>query len=164
MEIIQITDKDLGLQILPTSNMETRNSVRVVLIDEDNHIGVIYSKKLNYHKLPGGGMEGNENEEESLRRETLEETGYEIRELQKIITIEEFRTHDPVHQFSFCYKAKTKGQQKSTNLQGYEATQGFTLRWYTISEILKILSDEYPSQPYHGKFMNLRDRKILERI
>jgi ADP-ribose pyrophosphatase YjhB (NUDIX family) len=117
-----------------------------------------------YHKLPGGGMEVGESEEVSLKRETSEETGCKIKDIEKIVTIEEIRTHEVVHQLSFCYKAIVDGEKNIQNLQGYEATEGLEIKWLSYIEILQILEKEYPAQPYAGKFMNLRDRIFLEKL
>lgn len=164
MDLIKISDDDLGLEILPMSDTKIRKSIRIGLFNQTGNIAVIYSRTNNYHKLPGGGIEENETEEVSLERETLEEVGYNIKNIVKIITIEEIRTHEPVHQFSFCYKANTHGEQKPQNLQGYEITEGFDIKWLTGKEIIQILEAEYNSQPYSGKFMNLRDRVFLEKL
>ena len=38
-------------------------------------IAIFYKSNKNEYKLPGGGMENDENPEEAFKREVLEETG-----------------------------------------------------------------------------------------
>ena len=45
---------------------------------------MIVSRKNNYCRLPGGGIEDNESIEEVLCRETLEETGFMIKNVKAI--------------------------------------------------------------------------------
>lgn len=161
---ITITDKDIGLNDLPLGKVETRLAARIALFDHDSKIAIIYSSKLNYHKMPGGGVEKNEDKVQALIRETKEETGCNIIDYKEIVSIEEMRTHDPVHQISYCFKGLVDGEKGPLDLQGYEETEGFTLKWLPLEEIINILETEYPLQPYHGKFMNLRDRLFLKNI
>jgi ADP-ribose pyrophosphatase YjhB (NUDIX family) len=58
------------------THFEVKRSVRAVMLDSNNNIGLIYSSKLNYHTLPGGGIEKDETYEQATVRECKEETGY----------------------------------------------------------------------------------------
>ena len=55
-----------------------RRAVYGIMHDQSSRIGVIRRTYGQLLFLPGGGMENEENELESLRREVLEETGYSI--------------------------------------------------------------------------------------
>ncbi|KAH0840566.1 hypothetical protein FOPE_06049 [Fonsecaea pedrosoi] len=53
-----------------------RMAVRAILVNNTNDlIALIYIAKGNYYKLPGGGVEANEDHKLGVERETLEETG-----------------------------------------------------------------------------------------
>lgn len=49
-----------------------------ILINEDHKIGIVEATNANYFMLPGGGIEIGEDPIEALKREVLEETGYQI--------------------------------------------------------------------------------------
>ncbi len=51
-----------------------RPSVRGIII-ENNLVAMMHSKKYNYYKLPGGGIENTETHEQTLIREVREESG-----------------------------------------------------------------------------------------
>ena len=54
-----------------------RPSARAIII-KDNKIAMVYSKKYNYYKFPGGGIKSNEANEDALIREVKEEIGLEV--------------------------------------------------------------------------------------
>ena len=53
-----------------------RNSVRCLLINQNQEICLLYSRARDYYAIPGGGIEPGESLLQTLSRETLEETGY----------------------------------------------------------------------------------------
>lgn len=57
----------------------SRPSSRAIYI-KDGLIGLIYSRKYQYYKFPGGGIEANESNIQALIREVKEETGLAIKE------------------------------------------------------------------------------------
>ena len=62
-----------------------RDSARAIILQE-NKVLLIHSKKYNYYKFPGGGIEAGEDPVQALCREVQEETGYVVKES----TIREF--------------------------------------------------------------------------
>ena len=59
----------------PTPGIEThtREAARVVLLDEDGMVPLIYSSKLDVYKIPGGGIEAGEDIMTAASREAMEE-------------------------------------------------------------------------------------------
>ena len=52
----------------------TRNSARSIII-KNGKIAMIHSRKYDYYKFPGGGIENGEDPIEAMIRETQEEAG-----------------------------------------------------------------------------------------
>lgn len=63
----------------------TRPSVRGIIV-RNGKIAMMHSKKYDYYKLPGGGMEQGEELKDTLVREVREESGLIV----KLDTIKEF--------------------------------------------------------------------------
>lgn len=68
----------------------------------------------NLLKLPGGSVEKKESNIKAIKREILEETGYEIGDIKCIGFIENVRKENVVH--ITYYTAKTKGRKKKLKL------------------------------------------------
>lgn len=56
----------------------TRYAVYAVIFNSTNHEVVTVQTPDAYYWLPGGRIEGNESHESCLKRELLEETGYDV--------------------------------------------------------------------------------------
>lgn len=69
-------------------------------------------------KLPGGSVEKNESNTKAIKREILEETGYEIDDPKAIGFIENIRKEYAIH--IIYYKVKTKGKKKKLKLTAEE--------------------------------------------
>lgn len=57
---------------VPNGSVFSRPSARAIII-KDGKIAMVYSKKYNYYKFPGGGIEVDECMEDALIREVLRE-------------------------------------------------------------------------------------------
>lgn len=69
-------------------------------------------------KLPGGSVEKNESNIKAIKREILEETGYEIEDIKCLGFIENIRKEYSIH--ITYYTAKTKGKKKKLKLTDEE--------------------------------------------
>src|SRR3989344_6635632 len=75
--ITEISDKDFDVNFVPPTNISdyhVRKASRGILINKGK-VALLYVSKENYHKLPGGGFEASESNEDAFRREVKEETG-----------------------------------------------------------------------------------------
>lgn len=104
-----------------------RNSVRAVIFDNKNKIGIMHVVKGGFYKLPGGGIEGEENNEEALKRECLEEAGVNIEIILELGEIVEIKKEHQMIQNSFCYIAKVVGEKGNQQLTEKESEEGFKI-------------------------------------
>ncbi len=74
---------DLGFDKKPDVNYIWRECCYGVFIKNDE-ILLVYSSKDDNFSIPGGGMEKGETQEQSLKREFLEETGLTITRFEKL--------------------------------------------------------------------------------
>ena len=141
---------------------ELRIAARAIVIDEQNNVAILSTKKsINYHhKLPGGGVEEGEYIVEALRREIIEETGCNIEIISEIGKIIEYRNKINLNQVSYCYFAKVKGEKGTPCFTKNEIDSGYELLWLPIDKIMELFNDTSPSN-YYAKFIKLREYTTL---
>lgn len=118
------TPKIIGTK-QPNVSYIDRFAVRVIAFNPVGKVAIVYSKRDNYYKLPGGGIDPNEQHEMAAMREMQEETGGLIkirRNLGCIATTEEYR--NDLHQMSYCYVADVVDDSGSPNLTEDEVSDG----------------------------------------
>ncbi len=118
---------------VPNGNVFSRPSARAVII-KDGKIAMVYSKKYNYYKFPGGGIETGEYMEDALIREVLEETGLcvirdSIQEYGQVHRIQKGTKEDIFIQDNYYFLCSVKKDIEQQNLDKYEADEGFTLEF-----------------------------------
>ena len=118
---------------IPNGSVFSRPSARAIII-VDGKIAMVYSKKYNYYKFPGGGIEDTESMEEALIREVLEETGLcvienSIQEYGQVHRVEKGTKEDIFIQDNYYFLCCVKENLEQQNLDKYEADEGFTLEF-----------------------------------
>jgi len=171
MNIISIIkDEDIGYDKFESNEKEKiRYASRGIVINKNNEIAIFNKTNKNEYKLPGGGIEGNEDPEEAFKREVLEETGCKIDIVDYLGTIEEYKSKDNFKQISHVFVGKVIEDTHQFGFTEKEKDEGARLLWTDIDNGLKLIIDcfdkikesKYESI-YHTKFIVYRDRKILE--
>ncbi len=164
-----ITDSDIGEVKHKFNNPTIRIGARGIVINNNNEIALINKVKKNEFKLPGGGVEDNEDNETAFKREVLEETGCLVDVIDKLGIINEEKSLDNFKQTSHVYIAKVIKDINKSNLTKKEKDEKLECRWVSLDEAIKLIDNCYkelkPSKYenlYHSKFIVLRDKKILE--
>ena len=118
---------------IPNGSVFRRPSARAIII-KDGKIAMVHSKKYNYYKFPGGGIEAAECMEDALMREVLEETGLcviknSIQEYGQVHRIQKGTKEDIFIQDNYYFLCCVKEDLEQQNLDEYEADEGFTLEF-----------------------------------
>lgn len=143
----------------------TREAVRAVIF-KDGNLVMVYSKKENFYKFPGGGIENSETHTEALAREVSEETGLKllpdsirefgmIREIRKDVVC-----NDKIfEQISYYYFAETEEEAGNQNLTENERNLEYVLTFVDIDTALKV---NIESEKLNRRSFLLREAKTLE--
>lgn len=167
--ICKVLDEDIGEKSKELVNPRIRYGARGIVLREDGKIAVFNKTNKNEYKLPGGGIDEGESPEEGFIREVLEETGCDIEIIHKLGVAEEYKTLDNFMQISHVFVGNVTKDTGNLHMTQKEIDEGGRLLWLEPNEALKRIIDAYdkllPSKYeniYYMKFINLRDRKILE--
>ena len=168
MKILQeIHPSDVGIDNEKRENYKTRKTARAVVFRDDKKIAILFISRDNYHKLPGGEIEENEDPKRGVLREVLEETGANIEVMKEIGSIAEYKDRMGILQISHCFTAKTIGKAGKPQFNKKEADSGYKLKWLKPKEAIKLMESDKPNS-YEGNFVIYRDaifiKKSLENV
>lgn len=163
MKVIkEIYHNDIGLaKSSETIKFEIRKAARAVLVNEYNHVALLYVAKDGYYKLPAGGVEKNESVNDALAREVYEEVGSDIVILDELGMTIEYREQFEQLQVSYSFLCKTCGELIEPDFTQNELDHGFQLVWKSIDEAISEI-ESYCGEKYVAKFICFRDLYILK--
>ena len=161
--IATITDKEVfGQETKPAKEYSVRSAAREIIFNKQNKIALLYSKKLNFHKLPGGGIEENEDIKIALKRELSEEIGCDIEIIKEIGKIIEIKDRYSQKQTSYCFSGKVKNKGNNSFTQE-EKDIGMEIKWERVESAIKLLEKDNPDD-YTAKFIVHRDLTLLKAL
>ena len=144
----------------------SRHSARSIVI-RDGKIAMIHSRKYDYYKFPGGGIEQDENPVEAMIRETREEAGLvvipeTVREYGYVHRIQKSDS-DPTEAFvqdNFYYLCNAQDAVVSQELDSYESKENYTLEF--VDPIVAIQKNRSVGQSPYNHLMFEREARVLE--
>jgi len=143
---------------------EIRRAARTVIIDETtNKIAIMEVKGGDYHKIPGGGVEGDESLEEAALREAIEEGASDV---ELLTDLGETEFESPVFpgliNRSVCFLARKIREHKTTAFTEEEMENKFKLLWLTFDEAIEKF-ENVTSKIQFELEMNNRDMKYVKK-
>jgi 8-oxo-dGTP pyrophosphatase MutT (NUDIX family)/ribosomal protein S18 acetylase RimI-like enzyme len=164
--IREIHHGDLGLTSnqsfdeIPEVKYEVRKSARAILIDAHGKVALLHVAKEGYYKLPGGGIEENEDVLTALKRELREEVGAEIEVINPVGIIVEYRDYFQQLQFSYAFLCHVISPLMEPKMTDLEKSLGFEVVWTTIDHAID-KTGEYKGNLYMPRFIAIRDATLL---
>lgn len=128
--------------------LEYPNWANAVALTEDNKILMVrqyrHAANIVSLEIPGGVIEDGENPEDGMRRELLEETGYEFNSVELISTV--YANPSTANNKTFCYLAKGGKKVQDQMLDEHER---IIVEEYTIAQVKQLLADNKIAQALH---------------
>lgn len=136
-----------------------REAVRVVMFDLNSKVALLHIKSRDVYKLPGGGVQGEEELSQAREREISEETGHLLVNVVKLGITTEDRASGMV-QISHCYMAQGVFKEKP-HFDPAEISEGFELVWVEdIDEAIRLVNGA-TSTLKDDLYIKIRDTAIL---
>ena len=136
--------------------LEYNNWVNAVALTEDNKIIMVkqyrHAAGIVSLEIPGGVIDGDELPEQAIRRELLEETGYQFDGLELLCTI--YANPSTANNQTTCYLARGG---KKVQEQHLDEQEELIVETYTIAEVKQLLAENKIVQALHctGLFYGL---------
>ena len=112
---------------------------KIILVRQYRHAAQVVSLEL-----PGGVIEAGEAPELAIKRELLEETGYQFDEVELLAVVYPNPATGDNH--TYCYLAKNG---KKTQEQSLDEHEDIIVEEYTIAEVKQLLIDNQIGQALH---------------
>ena len=166
--LIELDKKDYN----ETDEKYFRPSVRAI-IRKDARFAMVHSRKYDYYKFPGGGIEMDESHEAALIREVKEETGLtvnpsSIKEYGMVRRIQRGKKEKTVFvQNNYYYFCEVLDGNKGQCLDDYESEEGFTLEYVTAEKVIETNRNAEHGEKNEDEFSVLmieRDARVMERL
>lgn len=161
MKLIKIINPEEVIE-KEASDYKTREAVRTVVFNNDNHIALLKVPGKGYHKLPGGGIEKGEDNITALKRECDEEINCEICPLKEIGKIVEYRKNENLKQTSYFYTAKVGRKKYGPNFTEANLENVCEIEWIPIEEALQLLLNDQNSQDNDSSYILERDISAIK--
>ncbi|HEY4196409.1 MAG TPA: NUDIX hydrolase [Mucilaginibacter sp.] len=128
--------------------LEYSNWVNAVAITQDNKILMVrqyrHAAAIVSLEIPGGVIDGDESPEHAMRRELLEETGYQFDSMELLCTV--YANPSTANNHTYCYLAKGGKKVQEQSLDEHEE---LVVEEYTIDEVKQLLVDNKIAQSLH---------------
>lgn len=144
-----------------------RYTGKAIILDREGYVALISNNVNNFLQLPGGGIDDGEEITDGIVRESLEETGCDIRLMSEVGIINDYRARDKKCCITVCYTAKVIGDKGKNSLTDTEIEIGMSTLWLKPLEVLSIFQDQVIElekgnvEFYNTGFNILRDYKFF---
>lgn len=162
--LLELSDPDIDGSIpeRDVTSFRHRQAARGVVFDVGRRVALLHVGRADYYKLPGGGLEPNEDHEQALHREVSEELGCDIEIVGQVGTVIEHRYRFSLTQHSYCYLAQKTGEDREPSLTESELADGFEIVWADDLVCAARLVDGCTPSDYEGQFIRRRDLLLLQ--
>jgi len=128
--------------------LEYPNWVNAVALTEDNKVLMVrqyrHAAQIVSLEIPGGVIDGDESPEHAIKRELLEETGYQFDDIEPLCVVYANPSTANNHTYAFLARGGKKVQGQSL-----DEHEEIVVEEYTIAEIQKLLADNEIKQALH---------------
>jgi len=128
--------------------LEYSNWVNAVAITEDNKVLMVHqyrhAAEIVSLEIPGGVIDPGEKPEEAMRRELLEETGYQFDDIELLSVV--YANPSTANNHTYCYLARGG---KKVQEQHLDEQEDIVVEEFTLAEVKDLLLNNKIAQSLH---------------
>ncbi|PTQ93182.1 ADP-ribose pyrophosphatase YjhB (NUDIX family) [Mucilaginibacter yixingensis] len=137
-----------GRQVKDYYVLEYPNWVNAVAVTEEGKVLMVrqyrHAAGIVSLEIPGGVIDDGEAPEVAMRRELLEETGYQFDDIELISVV--YANPSTANNHTYCYLARNG---KKVQEQELDPTEDIQVEEYTLAEIKQLLAENKIAQALH---------------
>lgn len=145
----------------PEKTQPLHKGARIIGL-KDGKVALLYYRQLDHYVLPGGGIEENETPLDAVHRETLEETGYPLKDVSEVLLLKEYFA-DSAWEHTF-FTGQLIAPPQPVHWTDEEAAYGIELQFHDPLTALDILSAHQGQHPYSEAIMNREFLGLVEAL
>ena len=158
-----ITDADINGGEAKKLSDFSRYGSRGIILNDKNLSGMILMSANGFYKLPGGGIELGEREDDAFIREVKEETGFDCEIIAELGTVEEHKGKSGFSQFSYACLGRVYGEAKKPAPTSNEKLLDFSVNWMSLEDAAAVMNKSLEMcSDYKMRFMLIREKKIID--
>lgn len=148
---------------------EKRVTVKAIVRNKIGEYGFVTNPTHGFYLLVGGGAESKDLVQE-IKRECIEEIGYDIKIIREIGRVHEFRDRDAKEYETICFLVETKEKIHEDLRTGEEKDNNLSVVWLESDNARKILKEQTEKVKkgevkfYNTAFNIIRDQIFFEKI
>lgn len=128
--------------------LEYSNWVNAVAITDNNEVLMVrqyrHAAEIVSLEIPGGVIDDGETPQQALRRELLEETGYQFDDFELLCTV--YANPSTANNHTYCYLARGG---KKVQEQQLDEQENLIVETFTIAEVKQLLAENKIAQALH---------------
>lgn len=146
---------------------EQRVTVKAVVQNLEGKYGLVTNTVHGLYLLPGGGAES-VNLKDEIKRECVEEIGFEVEVLREIGRVHEYRNRDAKEYITTCYMVRATQEVFADARTEDEKNNGLHVEWFNCDEVAQVLLKQVEDvrrgevKYYNTAFNILRDALFFQ--
>src|SRR3989338_5164592 len=140
-----------------------RTAVLGIVFDDNDNVALLGVAGHQYHRLPGGRVDEDEDVRVVLESECEAQIGSNIDIGNEVGKIVEYRRRNKLVLETYAYIASIEGEKETSSFDEEEVQLVYSVLWVPLDDAIELLASDAPDE-YSGSFIIARDLLFLREV